>query len=72
MNYSSEKVSHLIFTVEQEQVAEGGGRKRALLQEESELLEAFCRLGVHVHEGLVVKCDRVELLRSENQALTLM
>lgn len=66
------KFWHLVFTVEQEQVAEGGGRKRALLQEEGELLEAFCRLGVHVHEGLVVKCDSVELLRSQNEELTQM
>lgn len=62
----------LVFTVEQEQVAEGGGREGALLQEESQLLKAFCRLGVHVHEGLVVKGDGVELLCVQNQAEILM
>lgn len=62
--------SHLVFTVEQQQVAEGSGRKRVLLQEEGEFLEALGRLGVHVHEGLVVERDRVELLRWGNKAHT--
>ena len=51
--------TYLVFHIEYQQVAEGLGRERVLLQEELELLEALRGVVVHVHEGLVVQRDGI-------------
>lgn len=50
----------LILAVEQDQVGEGLGRERWVVQQEVELLEAGRRILLNVHERLVVESNRVK------------
>ena len=52
----------LILAVEQDQVGEGLGRERRVVQQEVELLEAGGRILLNVHERLVVERNRVKFL----------
>jgi len=54
--------THLVLDVKQQKIRKRFGRKRILLQEKLELLEALGRILFHVHERLVVQRDRVELV----------